>query len=122
MVPLKSVAKGLMLADDDFGSALPGTTEPSEPPSAVQRMPSQPPARGDTFESSMPGAEDDESQAAASVPNGSVLYGKFRVIGARRRVGDELAFKALHLGTGRRVELRVLPEGISAHSPEAERM
>jgi hypothetical protein len=65
---------------------------------------------------------DDEDFVSSSVPNGTVIHGKFRVIGARRQTGDELAFKALHLGTGRRVELRLLPEGVAAKGPEAERM
>ncbi len=56
------------------------------------------------------------------LPNGSVVSGKFRVLGALRVAGDERAFKALHLSTGRRVELRLLPEGVGASSPEAERM
>jgi hypothetical protein len=56
------------------------------------------------------------------LPNGSVVSGKFRVLGALRVAGDERAFKALHLSTGRRVELRLLPEGVSANSPEAGRM
>jgi hypothetical protein len=59
---------------------------------------------------------------SALLPNGSVVSGKFRVLGALRVAGDERAFKALHLSTGRRVELRLLPEGAGANSPEAERM
>ncbi|MDB4976493.1 MAG: Serine/threonine protein kinase, partial [Myxococcaceae bacterium] len=116
VVPLRSVAKGLMLADDEVGSALSAGVPPSQPPSAVQRMPSHVPLRGSEPH------DDDQALLAATVPNGAVLYGKFRVIGTRGRVGDELAFKALHLGTGRRVELRLLPEGVSAQSSEAERM
>ncbi|HEY6881997.1 MAG TPA: protein kinase [Polyangiales bacterium] len=56
------------------------------------------------------------------LPNGSVVCGKFRVLGAQRAAGEELAFKALHLSTGRRVELRVLPQGVRPDGPEAERM
>jgi serine/threonine-protein kinase len=59
---------------------------------------------------------------SALLPNGSVVSGKFRVLGAQRSAGEELAFKALHLSTGRRVELRVLPEGAGADSPAAQRM
>jgi eukaryotic-like serine/threonine-protein kinase len=56
------------------------------------------------------------------LPSGTIVHGKFRIIGVRPRAGDELAFKALHLGTGRRVELRLLPEGVPASGPEADRM
>ena len=57
-----------------------------------------------------------------ALPAGTVINGKFRVLGERQLIGDELSCKALHLGTGRRVELRLLPPGVSPSSPEAERM
>lgn len=54
---------------------------------------------------------------------GSVISEKFRIIEEREPCGqDERCFKALHLGTGRRVELRLLPDGVSRESPEAERL
>ncbi|MDB4988261.1 MAG: Serine/threonine protein kinase [Myxococcaceae bacterium] len=116
VVSLTSVAKGTLLADDEGKRALTEGAPPSPPLSAVQRMPAHAPLRGSEPH------DVDQRVLAATVPNGAVLYGKFRVIGTRGRSGDELAFKALHLGTGRRVELRVLAEGVPAQSPEAERM
>lgn len=55
-------------------------------------------------------------------PAATVINGKFRVLGERQLVHDELSCKALHLGTGRRVELRLLPPGVSSSGPEADRM
>lgn len=56
-------------------------------------------------------------------PGGDVIvHGKYRVLGPGRALGDELAYKALHLGTGRRVELRMLPAGDEPKSPEAARL
>lgn len=65
---------------------------------------------------------DEADLPPGALPSGTVVHGKFRIIGVRRRSGDDLAFKALHLSTGRRVELRLLPEGVSANGPEAARM
>lgn len=65
---------------------------------------------------------DSVEPSSDQLPNGSVVNGKFRVLGALRGAGEELAFKALHLSTGRRVELRMLPPGVAASSPQAERM
>lgn len=62
------------------------------------------------------------TSGSQNIADGSVLNGKFRVLGPCHAQGDELAYKAMHLGTGRRVELRVLPDGVSASGPEAERM
>lgn len=50
------------------------------------------------------------------------LHGKFRILGPRQSFGDVLVCQALHLGTGRRVELHMLAEGVGASSPEAARM
>ncbi|MDB4974021.1 MAG: Serine/threonine protein kinase [Myxococcaceae bacterium] len=107
-----------MLADDDVRLG--------DPPSAAPSVGARARASGQAVDGtgSLPQSpwDEDAELASTSVPNGTVIHGKFRIIGARRRSGEELAFKALHLGTGRRVELRLLPEGVSARSPEAERM
>ena len=100
------MAKGLRLADEDF--------VPAEPAFVSDRVL---PATGAA------GTPSDHSELLpSSLPGGTIVHGKFRVVGARPRSGDELAFKALHLSTGRRVELRMLPEGVSAQGVEAERM
>lgn len=52
----------------------------------------------------------------------AILHGKFRVLGLRIEGPDELVYKALHLGTGRRVQLHVLREGVAASSGAAQRM
>jgi hypothetical protein len=52
----------------------------------------------------------------------AILHGKFRVLGLRIEAADELVYKALHLGTGRRVQLHVLREGVGANSGAAQRM
>jgi serine/threonine-protein kinase len=111
------VSKGLRLVDEDFqADSLPETTA-----SAVGRgrpvAPGDEPARGAVMSPS-----DHGELGPSALPSGTIVHGKFRVIGTRPRAGDELAFKALHLSTGRRVELRLLPDGVSAQSPEAERM
>jgi len=103
-----SVSKGLRLVDEDFqADALPDATTSGA-------------GRGRPGTGA--GASDHGELVPGSLPTGTIVHGKFRVIGVRPRAGDELAFKALHLSTGRRVELRLLPDGVSARSPEAERM
>lgn len=107
-----SVAKGLPRVDEDCSVGV--------PPTGAAHSTGAPATGGSSGRPT--GMLDDEEFASPAVPNGTVVHGKFRVLNARRRAGDELAFKALHLGTGRRVELRLLAEGVSAESPEAERM
>ena len=117
-----SVAKGLRLADEDFQVGA-GPAEPSlarsgaEEPHASTATGRVLPVTGGA------GTPSDHGELLpSSLPSGTVVHGKFRVIGVRPRSGDELAFKALHLSTGRRVELRLLPEGVSAHGAESARM
>lgn len=107
------MAKGLPLVDEDFSAG----KRPTAAPPVVPR-PGHLAGPGAVLSDASP----DEDFVSSAVPNGTVIHGKFRVLAARRRAGDELAFKALHLGTGRRVELRLLAEGVLPESPEAERM
>jgi hypothetical protein len=102
--PQVVVAKGL-------AAEVQAPEEPAEEPVSSTRSDAQGSLRVDSVELD-----------SELLPNGSVVSGKFRVLGALRMAGDERAFKALHLSTGRRVELRLLPEGVTASSPEAERM
>jgi len=72
----RSVAKGLRLADVDF---LAGSV-PVEPALASGRVP---PLTGAT------GAPSDQGELLASaLPSGTIVHGKFRVIGVRPRTGD----------------------------------
>lgn len=110
------VAKGVRNVEEGFGAAV-KVAEPPEVSTQVNEI--APNTRSDAQGSlSMDSVVPD----SASVPTGSVVAAKFRVLGALRANGDELAFKALHLSTGRRVELRMLPEGAEASGPESERM
>ncbi|MET0342907.1 MAG: protein kinase [Polyangiales bacterium] len=68
------------------------------------------------------GGSSESRTDGASLPPGTVVSGKFRVLGAREPGDDEFRYKALHLGTGRRVELRLLGTGVTAKSPEATRL
>ena len=65
---------------------------------------------------------DPPARAVGSSGELQVLHGKFRVLAQRASLGEELVYKALHLGTGRRVDLHVLREGLSANGPEAQRL
>lgn len=55
-------------------------------------------------------------------PSALLVAGKFRLLGAGTSHPDERAFKALHVGTGRRVELRMPRAGVPDHGPEADRL
>lgn len=113
------MSKGLRLVDEDFqADGLPDAT----PVVARTSEDALRPGAGRGRPGTGAGASDHGELIPGSLPSGTIVHGKFRVIGVRPRAGDELAFKALHLSTGRRVELRLLPDGVSAQSPEAERM
>jgi serine/threonine-protein kinase len=58
----------------------------------------------------------------ATRDDGVVLDNKFRVLAELGMRDDEVVYAGLHLGTERHVELRLLPSGITAKSPEADRM
>jgi Protein kinase domain len=109
------VAKGTRSAEDEHRTSAraAGASEASTQVNEVV------PSRRSEAYGSLPTAS---AELESDLPSGTVVCGKFQILGAQRSAGDERAFKALHLGTGRRVELRLLPEGASASSPEAERM
>lgn len=96
------MAKGVGRADDELASDE-ATSERALPPISSP--------------SSVP-----RESGARTVSPPSVLHGKFRVLGLQKIFGEEVAYHALHLGTGRRVALHVLCEGASASGIESERM
>jgi hypothetical protein len=103
---VEDVAKGLRIADEDGAlDGLPASSGPSDPLQAAASA-----------------ARPEATKAKGQLARNSVVHDKYRLLGDPRLVAGELAFKALHLGTGRRVELRVLAQGSAAQSPEAARM
>lgn len=51
-----------------------------------------------------------------------VLDSKFRVLASLGERAGEVLYAGVHLGTGREVELHLLPSGLSVQSPEGERL
>jgi len=101
----RCVAKGSELADDDLAKASPVARAAL---ASGERASGSPQPR--------------TASARPASNEAGILHGKFRVLGLRQTLGDELVYKALHLGTGRRVELHMLAQGVAAQSPQAERM
>ncbi len=104
-------------ADEDDFSALP----PLSDAPLAERPPARP-ARKQVAPAMAPRGIPQPDAEQPSFSEGIVLNNKFRLsrlIGTRE---EELVYQALHTGTGRHVELHMLPSGLPADGPAGQRM
>lgn len=102
--------------DDEFAELPPLSDPPGAIEAPLREMKRRPPAVA------APRGIPQPDPSRVTFTEEVVLNNKFRLLRLMGMREEELVYQALHTGTGRRVELHMLPSGLPADGPAGQRM